>query len=79
MLELALAPTRRVSRNFAVGLCWLLVRRRGPTLHLHNGGTWGFRSFVGLDLDARLGVAVLSNRARSVDRLGLRLLERLRQ
>ena len=78
-LELALAPARRVSRGFAIGLCWLIVRSRGRVLHWHNGGTWGFRSFVALDRDVGGGVAVLSNRARSVDRLGLRLVERLPQ
>jgi D-alanyl-D-alanine-carboxypeptidase/D-alanyl-D-alanine-endopeptidase len=43
----------------------------------HNGGTGGFRSFVGLVSARQLGVVVLSNSARSVDAVGFRILERL--
>ena len=46
----------------------------GP-LSWHNGGTNGFRSFVGVARDRGIAVIVLSNTARSVDRLGLRLLQ----
>jgi serine-type D-Ala-D-Ala carboxypeptidase/endopeptidase len=48
----------------------------GPVLW-HNGGTSGFRSFIALDGEAGTAVVVLSNTARSVDRLGLRLLKAL--
>jgi serine-type D-Ala-D-Ala carboxypeptidase/endopeptidase len=43
----------------------------------HNGGTSGFRSFVSAIRVAGTAVVVLSNTARSVDRLGLRLLKAL--
>jgi serine-type D-Ala-D-Ala carboxypeptidase/endopeptidase len=42
-----------------------------------NGGTSGFRSFVGAARAIGTAVVVLSNTARSVDRLGLRLLKAL--
>jgi serine-type D-Ala-D-Ala carboxypeptidase/endopeptidase len=48
----------------------------GPTLW-HNGGTSGFRSFVGAARQTGTAVVVLSNTARSVDRLGLRLVKAL--
>jgi serine-type D-Ala-D-Ala carboxypeptidase/endopeptidase len=48
----------------------------GPLLW-HNGGTSGFRGFVGAIRVAGIAVVVLSNTARSVDRLGLRLLKAL--
>jgi D-alanyl-D-alanine-carboxypeptidase/D-alanyl-D-alanine-endopeptidase len=48
----------------------------GPVLW-HNGGTSGFRSFVGAARATGTAVVVLSNTARSVDRLGLRLLKAL--
>jgi hypothetical protein len=48
----------------------------GPLLR-HNGGTSGVRSFVGAIRDAGIAVVVLGNTARSVDRLGLRLLKAL--
>jgi D-alanyl-D-alanine-carboxypeptidase/D-alanyl-D-alanine-endopeptidase len=62
-----------------VGLGWLIVRPRGPARAMlwHNGGTNGFRSFVGAIRDAGIAVVVLSNTARSVDRLGLRIVRAL--
>jgi serine-type D-Ala-D-Ala carboxypeptidase/endopeptidase len=63
----------------AVGLGWT----RGPHLGtdhesvFHNGGTGGFRSFVGVVPATHTAVAVLSNSARSVDALGFQLLERI--
>jgi D-alanyl-D-alanine-carboxypeptidase/D-alanyl-D-alanine-endopeptidase len=41
----------------------------------HNGGTGGFRSFTGFVRETETGVVVLSNCARSVDAIGLRVLE----
>jgi len=64
-------------RGIAVGLGWT----RGPLLGtdhellFHNGGTGGFRSFVGMVPATHTAVAVLSNSARSVDALGFRILE----
>jgi D-alanyl-D-alanine-carboxypeptidase/D-alanyl-D-alanine-endopeptidase len=41
----------------------------------HNGGTGGFRSFLGFVKEIEAGVAVLSNCSRSVDAIGFRVLE----
>jgi serine-type D-Ala-D-Ala carboxypeptidase/endopeptidase len=41
----------------------------------HNGGTWGFSSFAAFSPERHRAVVVLSNTARSVDRLGWRLLD----
>jgi serine-type D-Ala-D-Ala carboxypeptidase/endopeptidase len=62
-----------------MGLGWLLVRSPEPAgpLLWHNGGTNGFRSFVGVARDGGIAVVVLSNSARSVDRLGFRLVRAL--
>jgi serine-type D-Ala-D-Ala carboxypeptidase/endopeptidase len=43
----------------------------------HNGGTGGFRSFVGFVKETDFAIAVLSNCSRSVDAIGFRLLERM--
>lgn len=43
----------------------------------HNGGTGGFRSFVGFVPATHTAVVVLSNSAHSVDALGFRILERI--
>ena len=70
-----LVERARISRPLAVGLGWhLLDRRDGARWWWHNGGTGGFRSFVGFDPGSTRAVAVLANDTRSVDRIGQRLL-----
>jgi CubicO group peptidase (beta-lactamase class C family) len=72
-------PRHRKGRGMQVGLGWLLVRSPGPAgpLLWHNGGTNGFRSFAAVARDRGIAVVVLSNTARMVDRLGLRLVREL--
>lgn len=77
-LRLATDPRARVSRRIDIGLGWLILRRRRkPELIWHNGGTWGFGSFAAMVPDRQLGVVVLANTARSVDRLGFKLVDQL--
>lgn len=59
------------------GLGWVSLPLRGDTRRMlwHNGGTGGFRSFLGFVPDTHVGVVVLSNSSRSVDAIGFRLLE----
>jgi D-alanyl-D-alanine-carboxypeptidase/D-alanyl-D-alanine-endopeptidase len=78
-IERTQRPRPRAARRVEVGLGWLIARppgAAGPVLW-HNGGTSGFRSFVGAARETHTAVVVLSNTARSVDRLGLRLLKAL--
>jgi len=68
-------------RRLAMGLGWILLPdkdHRWP-LVFHNGGTGGFRSFVGFVPQSRTAVVVLANDNRSVDRLGIRLSRALQQ
>ncbi len=77
-LALALQPRRRVGRPMDIGLGWFLTRRKdGWTLAWHNGGTGGFRSFLGLARDRAVAVVVLTNCARSPDGLALRTVDHL--
>jgi serine-type D-Ala-D-Ala carboxypeptidase/endopeptidase len=66
-------------RRAALGLAWTEAPLLGTEHELlfHNGGTGGFRSFAALAPAAHTAVVVLSNSARSVDALGLRILERI--
>lgn len=71
-----LTPRAKLNRSLGIGLGWHIVHRRGGMASWwHNGGTGGFRSFVGFDPAARRGVVVLANDTRSVDRIGHRILE----
>jgi CubicO group peptidase (beta-lactamase class C family) len=78
-LERIQQPRHRMGRGMQVGLGWILVRSPEPAgpLLWHNGGTNGFRSFAAVARDRGIAVVVLSNTARSVDRLGLRLVREL--
>jgi serine-type D-Ala-D-Ala carboxypeptidase/endopeptidase len=59
------------------GLGWLIASREGGEVIWHNGGTYGYRSFVGFDPKTRVGVVVLSNTftAAGVDDIGMHLLD----
>ncbi|WP_238993384.1 serine hydrolase domain-containing protein [Nocardioides caldifontis] len=59
-----------------IGAGWVTLEKRGREIAWHNGGTGGFRSWVGVDRAAGTGAVVLSARTRSVDRAGLELLGR---
>jgi len=63
-----------------VGLGWLRLPLGddGANVLWHNGGTGGFRSFVGFAPERGTAVAVLSNCTRSVDAIGMRALHVLR-
>lgn len=60
-----------------IGAGWVVTSRKGRVLTWHNGGTGGFRSWLGMDRAAGTGVVVLSARSTSVDGAGLELLRRL--
>ncbi len=55
-----------------MGLGWHFYKEN---IRWHNGGTGGYRSFCGIDLEKNRGVVVLSNSTYSVDDLGLHLLD----
>jgi CubicO group peptidase (beta-lactamase class C family) len=60
-------------RRLEVGLGWM----RSAGVLWHNGGTGGFRTFAGFAPERAAGVVVLSSSARSVDELGMELLQQL--
>ena len=83
-LNMQRQETYRIDEERGIALGWfILYRDSGEAWHWHNGGTGGYRSSVVLDVEDRLGVAVLSNisaghsRAANIDSLSFMLLESL--
>ena len=67
---------RRVFENIgmALGLGWHLFQRRGALIVWHDGGTGGFRSYLGLCPKTGLGIVVLNNSSADLPGLGLKQL-----
>ena len=71
----SMLEVRHTTDKAKIGLGWLLNSADGKGIAMHDGGTGGFRSFIGFDPEARIGVVVLSNGIRSgVEDIGLHLL-----
>ena len=77
----ALAATHAMRFNpgqgpMTMGLGWhRVVGPSGDTAFFHNGGTAGYRTFVGFDPAKRVGVVVLANGGRDPDDIGQHLLD----
>jgi len=73
-----LAPRRGgPAPNVQVALAWhITATRSGQQLAWHNGGTGGYRSFMGFDPAAKVGVVVLTNVSNDVggDDIGFHIL-----
>jgi CubicO group peptidase (beta-lactamase class C family) len=67
---------RRVFENMgmALGLGWHLFQSRGAVFVWHNGGTGGFRSYLGLCPKTGTGIVVLSNSSAEIPELGAKQL-----
>jgi D-alanyl-D-alanine-carboxypeptidase/D-alanyl-D-alanine-endopeptidase len=77
-LQLAQQPRAPINKHLSVGLGWLTLTRPGHApIVWHNGGTWGFRSVAAFVPGDAFAVVVLANTTRSVDRLGLALVDEL--
>jgi D-alanyl-D-alanine-carboxypeptidase/D-alanyl-D-alanine-endopeptidase len=74
-LEAMFEVRRPVSK---VGLGWFISSAAGRSLAGHDGGTGGFRSWVGCARQERIGIVVLSNTATAtgVFDIGMHLLDR---
>ena len=59
----------------SIGLGWHIVDAFGTTLKWHNGGTGGYRAFIGIDENRRRGIVILSNSTISPDDIAFHLLE----
>ena len=65
-----------VTPDTAFGLGWVLSKSNGAELIWHNGGTGGFRSYLGFNPKTQKGVVVLSNSTEDwPDEFGLLILD----
>jgi len=63
------------SPDLDIGLAWHIFKRYGTEITWHNGGTGGYRTFIGFDQKRRAGVVVLTNTGNGADDIGFHLLE----
>ncbi len=63
--------------NLEIALGWHIWTRHGHEIIWHNGGTGGYRTWIGFDPKSRTGVVVLSNMSTNAgaDDIGLHLLD----
>ena len=54
----------------SVGLGWFIAEHKNGSYLWHNGGTGGFRSFMGFDQDNQRGIIILENSANGMDNIG---------
>jgi CubicO group peptidase (beta-lactamase class C family) len=55
-------------KNFHIGMAWVLLKYKNLDVNFHNGGTGGFRSYLGVAPDRQLAVIVLVNSIVGPDR-----------
>jgi hypothetical protein len=69
---------RPAGPDMEIAYGWLIRTREGKSFIWHNGGTGGYRTFVGFDPKTRAGVVVLSNASMTEggDDIGSHLLNR---
>ena len=70
----AIAASHDFAPGVRIGAGWLTIESHGRQVTWHNGGTGGFRSWMGLDREAGTAVVLLTATAASVDRHGFALL-----
>jgi CubicO group peptidase (beta-lactamase class C family) len=63
-----------ISPEMSIGLAWHVRHVGDASIVWHNGGTGGFRSFLGFDPNAGVGAVVLTNSAHGADDIGFHLI-----
>lgn len=77
-MQLAQQPAFVVRPKFIMGLGWQRVIRNNNLLITKNGGNQGFSTFIGFSPAKKIGVVVLTNKAKvNANRLGINILNAL--
>jgi CubicO group peptidase (beta-lactamase class C family) len=64
------------AKKHDMGLGWVLQKNKNHILW-HNGGTGGFRSYLGIDKHKKCAVVVLANYVINTDKIGIGILDSL--
>lgn len=79
-IRLSHATTFQNGKYNSLGMAWHKQQSlSGDELLWHNGGTYGFSSFIGLFKEKNCGVIVLSNSGSNVDAIAISLLKWLKK
>jgi len=73
-MQLSHKNTRGEEAAPRVGLAWHRLKAKKQDIIWHNGGTGGYKAFAGFLEDGSKGVVVLTNSTRSVDDIGVHIL-----
>ena len=85
LIDTPLAAAIKMSHKFQhkagengsyIGLAWLTQDMDGKNITWHNGGTGGFRTFLGFNSDNKRGAIVLANSQDQADLIGRSILTR---
>ena len=75
-ISMAIEPLRPTTTpNMRIALGWHVREVNGQRIVWHNGGTGGFRTFLGFNPATGANVVVLSNTAQGVDDIGFHTLD----
>lgn len=73
-MAFAIRPRRPYNVADSIGLAWHHLHVDGRDIVWHNGGTGGFRTFLGAEIASGRAVVVLNNAAIPMDGIGVALL-----
>ena len=71
----AYSARRSAGAKMKIGLGWHILAGSQGDVVWHNGGTGGFRSFVGFNAKQKRAIVVLTNSTESVDDIGFHFLD----
>jgi CubicO group peptidase (beta-lactamase class C family) len=78
-MQIAQVPRHKINSRMSIGMAWHIRHPHGNDRQIiwHNGGTGGYRSYMGFNKKYRVGVVILSNSTSSVDEAGINILSTL--
>ncbi|NNJ72814.1 MAG: serine hydrolase [Enterobacterales bacterium] len=53
-----------------IGMTWVVNREKNANMYMHDGGTGGFRSFIGFDNETKKGIVILANSVFEMNAVG---------